>query len=892
VNPFRWLRLRLRAIAGRRALERDMQEEMRQHIEQAAERYAARGLTPDEAREAAMREFGNVALLQEQARDARGVRWIETLAADLRFAVRYFARQPMMAATIVLVLALGIGVNSALFSVIQAFTMRPAPAVPDDAARVRIHGLEQATRGAPWESRGFSHPEVEALAERKEVFADVAAWMGHDVIIGSDDSIGARGIAAEFVTPNYFSALRVRLVAGPGFGMSDAGTPDMAAVLSFSLAEELFDTPQAAVGRVIRVNEMPVRIVGVAPPRFQGAIPNGPMPAIWLPISARAEIARVSPTWLSEGGKLRLFARLNSSVSREQATAVADAIARRALPDSAARQGVTRSASVLGMNERPPSTEPDDDILAVFGAGFIALLILLVACTSVSSLLISAALARRHEIAVRLSLGASRRRLLRQLLTESALLAVTAGTLGLLVYWWLIEYITNRASGVNVQLGPDLTTVLVTLVIALGTGILFGLSPALHTTRADVASALRDSAAGIARRTRLQRAFVIAQIVISQPILVMLAVTLLLLNQEVPSENPTAANHVMAATFRPLYNTGAPNQRQEAVDSLARRLAEVPGVTAVLPDPHVFAISSVVPSGSAGDSVTKSPSAVSIQVLGATPLYFDLVDVPILLGRDIAPTDTAGDEIAVVIGSDLARAVWPGANPIGQTLSPMSWSAGSTDSAVMRVVGIYDAERLPLEDHSPRAFTAHGQHWRGDALLIRTRGPAQAMLPTIRTTIRREAPGLPLTELVTYAAIEARIRKDMLVVTAATAGGGALALGLASIGLYGIVSIAVRQRRREIGIRIAVGASPAGVARMFLASGMRIGLIALGLGLPISVVGLRVVLSQESVLAPPVNVWLVGLCVGAALVLVAAFATWLPARRAARVDPAHTLRIE
>jgi hypothetical protein len=481
---------------------------------------------------------------------------------------------------------------------------------------------------------------------------------------------------------------------------------------------------------------------------------------------------------------------------------------------------------------------------------------------------------------------------LRQLLTESTLLAVIAGTMGLLVYWWLIEYITNRAGALNVQLGPDLTTVLFTLTFALGTGILFGLSPALHATRADIASALRDSAAGIARRTRLQRAFVIAQIVLSQPLLVMLAVTLIFVSEEQPPENATASDYIISAKFRPLLSTGAPNQRYDAVDSLARRIAELPGVEGVLPDPQIFAIRSVVPSGSTPDSLTNSPSAITVQVLGATPRYFDLVDVPLLLGRDIALTDTAGDEIAVVIGSDLARTLWRGANPIGETLSPVSWKDGDADSAVMRVVGIFDASRLPLEGRELRAFTARGNQWRGDALLIRTRGAPQTMLPTIRTTIRREAPGIPLTSLETYAAIEARVRRDMLIVTAATAGAGALALGLASIGLYGIVSIAVRQRRREIGIRIAVGASPARVARMFLASGMRIGLIALGVGLPMSVVGLRVVLSQEAVIAPPVNVWLVGLFVGAALVLVAAFATWLPARRAARIDPANALRTE
>ena len=192
------MRLRLRAIAGRRVLERDMQDEMRQHIEQAAERYVAHGMAPDAAREAAMREFGNVGALQEQARDARGVRWIEELGADLRFALRYFGRKKMVAFTIVTVLALGIGTNSGIFTFLRAVYFRPAPAVPDDPSHIRVYGYEQLGRGAAWEQRAFSYIEFRTLAERKEAFRNLAAWVAHDVVLNPGDSIGARGVNAPF----------------------------------------------------------------------------------------------------------------------------------------------------------------------------------------------------------------------------------------------------------------------------------------------------------------------------------------------------------------------------------------------------------------------------------------------------------------------------------------------------------------------------------------------------------------------------------------------------------------------------------------------------------------------------------------------------------------------
>jgi hypothetical protein len=322
MNPFRWMRLRLRALAGRRALERDMQEEMRLHIQQAAQRYAARGMTREEAREAAMREFGNVGALQEQARDARGARWVEELGADLHFAFRYFGRKKLAAATIVIVLALGIGANTAIFSLIQAQFFRPAPGVADDPAHVRIHGFEQPAEGAGWEPRAFTYAELVALGERRQAFASVAAWVASDVVLNPGDSTGARSVIAEFVTPDYFATIGLPVTIGPGFARQALDVPDMAAVMSHALAADLYGDPATAPGRTVLVNEVPVRVVGVAPARFQGALPNMQR-SLWLPVSARAEIARLPSRWLTDSAALTAFGRLAPDVREEQATSIA-----------------------------------------------------------------------------------------------------------------------------------------------------------------------------------------------------------------------------------------------------------------------------------------------------------------------------------------------------------------------------------------------------------------------------------------------------------------------------------------------------------------------------------------------------------------------------------------
>ena len=341
------------------------------------------------------------------------------------------------------------------------------------------------------------------------------------------------------------------------------------------------------------MNEVPLRVVGVAPPRFQGALRDMDEPALWIPLSARADIARVSPRWLTDQAALSLFARLAPGASHAQATALAQQVVANALPDSAARVGMSRTANVLAMHAMPPGSDRNEMILAITVVMTIGALILLVGWMNVSSLMVAAALARRHEIAVRLSLGASRLRLLRQLVTESTLLALTGGAIGLLLAWWLLVwYEKTEIDGIDVT--PDAGTFAFVLAMAVATGILFGLSPALHATRGAVASAIRDSGTGTSGRSRLQRGFVVAQIALSQPLLVLLGTMISMVIAEYRPLSPEMSRHVITIGFRPLMRTGGPSQRGEAVDSLIPRIAERPEVVGVAPGAHGFATRRVV----------------------------------------------------------------------------------------------------------------------------------------------------------------------------------------------------------------------------------------------------------------------------------------------------------
>src|SRR5688572_10645561 len=269
--------LRLRAIVGRGRLAREMDEEMRQHLELATERYVARGLSPSDARAAARSEFGNLPIIEDAAREARGARWVDALAGDVRFAFRYFGRHKASTAIILAVLALGTGANTLFFSMIQAQFFRPAPAVTRDDAHARFWARERSTPTAPWRSREFTLQELQAIADQRGVFDKVAALLAHDVVLQSNDSVGARGVRAQFVTPNFFSVIGVSLAAGPGFVLTDLvanQTADLTVVLSHEMSVQLFGSAAGTIGREVLVNEVPLRVVGVAPPRFQGALRN------------------------------------------------------------------------------------------------------------------------------------------------------------------------------------------------------------------------------------------------------------------------------------------------------------------------------------------------------------------------------------------------------------------------------------------------------------------------------------------------------------------------------------------------------------------------------------------------------------------------------------------
>jgi predicted permease len=895
------------ALRGHGRADDDLRAEMEAHLEMETAENVRRGMHPHEARRRALLAAGGLAQAAESVREQRGLPWIESTLADVRYAFRHFRRAPLSTAAMVVVLSLGIGTNVVLFTVLNSIATLPAPGIARDESLVRIRGTLRVSGVANVHPRLLSWPEVREYAGRTDLFGAIAAHADETALVDAGDAASAPlPVRLVYTTPGYFGVLGVR----PALGTVPAAEPDPlrmtappTAMISHDMWRQRFGGARGAVGRTLRVNGFPVEIVGVAPPRFHGTDGGGGA-TVWVPLAAYPLLQkRTAAAFLSHDSLfLAAAARLRPGVAAGAAAPVVAGIAERALrggrDGAAPAQAETASADVVPMlasNARVSSRA--DLLVSAAAAGGLALLALLITCTNVSALLVGLAVARRREIGVRLSLGAPRGRLVRQLLTESILLALAAAAVGLGVTAAGIGLAGSALEGV--QLVVDRRVTAATCAVAVATGILFGLSPALHATRVSLGEVLKSSSPAAAARSRLQRALVVAQVALTQPLLVGLAVVAATLVADAGGRATSGApDRIVEIELDTWAGRVSAAERASRVAAVVERVAAVPGVVAAMPLEMgtVVAPLAVHPADRVA-GVAYDPAMETI-LTAAPEGYFDAFDIPVVRGRDFDAAERAQASTAdagrapsfdrVIVGSGLARRLWGDADPLGRRLEMPAAARSRTPALV--VVGVVDEPAAgPLGDGGRvRVYVPYAALNTG--VVARTAGPALPMLGTLRQVVAAEAPQMPISRAQTVEQREAESRRALLRAGGAVAGGGLLALLLSAVGLYAVVSLTVGQRTREIGIRTALGAQGGRVVRMFFARGLGLGALGLVLGLPLSMAATR--LAGAALGLPLASPPLLGAAIGAVVLGVASVASWIPARRASSVDPMAALRTE
>jgi macrolide transport system ATP-binding/permease protein len=814
---------------------------------------------------------------------------VSTLVADIRYSIRSLAKNPGLTFAAILSLGLGIGANTTIFTWVQAVLFRPIP-LAADAGSLRIAAMENR-EGA---SRSWSYPNYRDFRDRVTML-DVVAQDDQTFNVAIDDT--AERSWGGLVSGNYFQVLGVPAAAGRVFTPQDDVTPGghPIAVISYSYWQLRFGGDASAIGRQVTVNNTPITIVGVTPEGFIGAF-GGIASSLWVPMAMQREMMGGDRLNARGNGWFQLVARLKPGVSDAQAQSEATAIMSQ-LEQEYKNFNDGRRLRIVRTWDAPFGAatvlRPVLTVLTVLVA-----LVLVIACANVANLLLSKAVSRRREVALRLSLGASRMRLVRQLLTESLMLALAAGITGVVMAYWSMDVIMAFVPPVDMPfdlgLRMDGTTLLFALAVSVITGLVFGLAPAWQASGSQTMHALKEegrSGSGGRSTGRLRSALVVAQVAVC---LVLLIGASLFLRSFIAAQSlsPGFDPGGVATASMDMFQSGYTGER---LRDFQRRTIET--LTA-LPRVQAAAFGSRMPLGMGGNNSTsvsidgyvpRENEEVVINYSTVGPRYFETLSIPVRQGREYADSDTPDSQNVVVINESMARRYWKDGNALGGTIR-----MGSQN--VMAVVGIVaDTKYGSINERPlPQLFLSMNRFPTSTLrLFVKTSGDPAPMVAETRNALRSLDASLPIYDARTMnehmqgAVFAQKMAANLLGAM------GVLALLLAAIGLYGVMAYAVSQRTQELGIRLALGASPGSLLNMIVGQGMRLTVIGLVIGLALafgafgSIGAVRTLLPGISPLDP-----LTYIAVPVVLALIALLASWIPGRRAGNVDPLVALRYE
>ena len=814
---------------------------------------------------------------------------------DFRYALRRLIRARGFTLAASLTIALGVGANSAIFSVINAVLLRPPVAVADPARLVGVFTSDFS--GPPYGSSSFADVE-DFGAQGADVFSGVVGYSPRPAAVGSDDNL--ERVAVEVVTDNYFEVLGTHLTLGRGFGPEQRVTGgEPVVVISYALWQRRFANDPSVVGKTLRMNAREFTIIGVAPAGFSGSV-RGLVDDVWVPAAIGSYVG-MSSDGLTERGDRSAFvyARLKPGVTIEQASARMQVVARQltaAYPNAwldVTKQGRRITLLPESQTRIPPEVRGPALGFAALLMGTVAL-VLLVCCANVAGLLLARAAGRLKEVGIRISLGASRGRIIRQMLTESVLLAALGGVVGMIVAVWAGRALAAAGTPsqipvpVSLDLTPDYRVLGFTLAVTLLTGVVFGLAPALRASRADVVTALKTDTPAMrlgGRRFSLHGALVIGQVALSTLLLVGAMLFLRTLRAAATIDPGFRVDHMLLLDISPRPGEERGVDREQIALAARDRIAALPGVTRVSWASNLPLGLDMGRRGLQVDGYRpRDGEDMEFHFSVVGPRYFETMEVPLVRGRGFADTDREGAPNVVVVNEAFAKRFWGDADPIGKRISVEGPNGPWRD-----VVGVARDGKYVSISESPRPFVFYPQLQIPDAvtLHVRTAGDPKRLLAAVRREVTTVAPNWmierprTLEEHVGASLLPQRIAAGIL------GAFGVVALLLAAVGLYGVVAFAVAQRTREIGIRVALGAESRTVLRLMLRQGLTLAGIGLLVGIPLAIGAAKLISGflLGGGADPLVFAGAAGL-----MAIVTLVASYVPARRAARVSPMVALR--
>jgi predicted permease len=898
------LAFRVWGIVTRRRLEEDFQQELDSHLDLLTEENIRHGMTPEEARRAARVRLGGVTQLRETHRELNGLPWIETLVPDVRYALRMLRKNPGFTTVAVLTLALGIGANTALFSLIDAFLLRELP-VKDPQQLVIMNRL--TPKGGLRDD--FPYPAFEQFRDRNHSFSGIFAWDG------STMSVTVNGqpefVSGDFVSGSYFDVLGVHAHVGRTFAEDDdkPGRPPVA-VISFSYWKRRFSQDTTVVGKSIYLAGTPFTVVGVMPPTFYGRNVAGRSADVMLPMFVHPWLG------LKDHNTFEVMARLKPGVTTAQAQADLDVIYRQALEKAAgshlappAEQDIRAQKIEFKPGSRGEGEPSDHFAVEMRILMCVVAVVLLIASVNVASLLLARAAGRQKEIAVRLAIGAGRARVSVQLFGESMLLAAMGGALGFLFAKWgvssLVAVLSMGGASFSFALHPDPRILAFTAAVSLLTGVLLGLVPAFAASRVDLNPILKGAEAGSdlrSSRYSLGKSLVVSQVALSLALLIGAGLLIRTLRQVYTIDAGFDRAHVLFAWILPALNGYDHAKEMTLYRELLEKMNSIPGIQSATlaryrqfvarPEKDVWVQGSDAASRGIYARTFTGREVPAVYYNPVGPGFFRTMGIGQLLGRDFAPTDTETSPKVAIVSESMSRLFFPNQNPTGKRLG----FNGPQSSGDVQIVGVVrDTRHHLLENASLAAVYIPYTQGAGDDygqmnLVVRSQASTAAVIAALRQQGQSVDKNLPLSGIETPAADLDEYLGDHRSLATLLGFFGALAVLLASIGLYGTMSYTVGRRTKELGIRMTLGAQRRDAVWMVLRETLSLAVLGVAIGIPIAAGSERLLGSMLFGVkaTDPLTI----ACAVLAMLATAALAGYLPARTATKVDPMVALRYE